>query len=188
MNLILGSASRWRRELLGELRIEFSVMNPDIDEAAIVHSDPRKLVELIALAKAEALLPQIKEDSNLLTCDQVVVCHGEIRGKPKNAEQARRYLQSYAHYPAETYTSVVLTNTQTKEQCCFVDHGKVYFYSIPEHIIEQAIGEGNIFHCAGGFQIEGDALFSDYIKKIEGELDSIKGLPLKVVKEFLVVD
>ncbi len=185
MNIILGSASRWRRELFKELGVPFSVMEPNIDEEAIVHQDPKKRVELIALAKAQALLTKIIEPSLLLTCDQVVVCHGEIRGKPKNAEDVRRYLQSYGQYPAQTYTCVVVTNTQSGLQHCMVDIAKVYFNPIPENIIDQAIKEGHVFHCAGGFQIEGDALFTDFIKKIEGDLDSIKGLPLNQVKKML---
>ena len=182
--IILGSASRWRQSLLLAAGVKFEVMCPNIDEKAIRHADPDTLVLAIAEAKNQALKPKLNTPSLLITCDQVVVCHGEIYEKPEDIEQARHYLQTYNQYPAETVTGIVIENTATGQQIRFTDKATVYFNPIPEQIIEEIIQEGDIFACAGGFQIEGD-LSSQYIKRVEGDINSVKGLPVQRVLEAL---
>jgi len=87
----------------------FETMAADIDEKAIRHDDPRRLTLLLAHAKADALLPRI-HTGLLITSDQVVMCNGAMLEKPDNSEEARRYLEGYAQFPAETVTAVVVTN------------------------------------------------------------------------------
>lgn len=71
------------------------------------------MVFLIARAKAAALLPQVKEPSVLICSDQVIRCNGEVREKPVDEEEARRFLKSYRTYPAECINGVVVYNTET---------------------------------------------------------------------------
>ena len=179
--IILGSASRWRKEILNTAGIEFRVMSPDIDEKAIRHTDPNQLVSLLAKAKNAALVDNLSEPAILITCDQVVVCNGSIYEKPESANQAREYLESYRFHPAETVTGVLIENTKTKQTIEVIDRATVHFKSISDQLILDAIDDGEIFYCAGGFQIEGNKVLSDYIEKVEGELDSVKGLPTKKV-------
>lgn len=185
MKIILGSASKWRRELLKEAGFNFEIMHADIDERIYQHEDIAKLVITIAKAKAVALMLRIQEDVILITVDQTVVCNGHIHNKPENPMEAKLFLHRYADHPAITYTGIVITNTKTKNQVVAVDIAKVYFKPIPEIIMDKAIEQGQIFHCAGAFQIEGDSIFQPYIERVEGELDSVKGLPIRVVKSLL---
>lgn len=188
MKLILGSSSKWRRQILAAAGLEFTVMAPDFDEKSIRDPNPEKLVLALAKAKAEVLLPQIAEPACLITTDQVVVCNNEIFEKPVDANEAKRYMQSYNHYPAQTYTAVVVTNTVVGEQVSGVDIATVYFNQIPEEVMDSLIAKGEIFHCAGGFQIEGlNGQLNPYIKKVEGEVDSVKGLPMKLLKKLFVL-
>jgi len=57
MKIILGSKSKGRKQILQNLGYDFVVMDPNIDEKSIRDSDPKKLVTLLAKAKAAALLP-----------------------------------------------------------------------------------------------------------------------------------
>ena len=185
MNIILGSASKWRQQILKDAGVVFTCLNPDIDEKAIRHSNPEQLVLALANAKADALLPKITTPSLLITADQVVAFKDEIREKPETNEQARYYLKSYAEHYAETFTAVVVTNTQTRKRLQAVDRAKVYMKPIPDSIIDDMIQAGHIFHCAGGFQIEGDDQLSPYVETVEGDVDSVKGLPLKLTLSLL---
>jgi septum formation protein len=186
MKLILGSASKWRRQILKEAGYEFTVMKPDIDEKAIRDKDPAKLVLLLAKAKVEVLLPKIHEPALLITTDQVVVCDNEIFEKPSSPEEARYYMRKYKKHPAKTYTAIVITNTKTRQQASGVDVAEVYFKRIPGKVIDELISQGDIFHCAGGFQIEGlDGGLNPYIKKVIGDINSIKGLPMKLLRKIL---
>ncbi len=85
---ILGSASPWRQTILQQHGFDFIVKPANIDEKAIRHHDPQQLVQLLAMAKARALIPHHR-DQIIVTCDQVVYCQNEIREKPENEAEAK---------------------------------------------------------------------------------------------------
>lgn len=161
----------------------FETMAADIDEKAIRDGDPRRLTPLLAHAKADALLPGIRS-ALLVTSDQVVVCNGRILEKPENSREAHEYLEGYAEFPAETVTAVVVTNAATRRMAEGVDVAKVVFRRIPPDVIDRLVRSGEILHHAGAFSIE-DPLLKDYIVRIEGEPESIMGLPKEMMKRLI---
>lgn len=60
--VILGSSSVWRRQVVESLGYKCQYMSPDIDEKAIRHPDPEVLTRKISEAKAAALLPKVSGD------------------------------------------------------------------------------------------------------------------------------
>ncbi|KAI9199392.1 inosine triphosphate pyrophosphatase-like protein [Polychytrium aggregatum] len=211
--LVLGSSSKYRAQILRDHGISFSVQVPDIDEKAITthpddraQSDPAALVLKIAHAKADRLLvqettakspPAQQTDSHpssdavqnpphlLVCCDQVTVFDGQIREKPVDREECRRYLRSYSTTkPAETYSSVVVVNTATKQRAEGVDIAKQYFHPVPDAVIEQLIEKGDVMYCCGGFLIDDD-LIVPYLAERVGETDSIIGLPLQLLASLV---
>ena len=108
MTLVLGTSSQFRRKLFQESFSEFILkdekidqfISPDIDEKAIRDSDSEKLCQKIAVAKCDAILKEyegkLPKDSIILTFDQVVVCDGELREKPVDESEARKFLKSYS--------------------------------------------------------------------------------------------
>lgn len=186
--IILGSASKWRRQILEKAGYEFGVMEPNIDERKIRHSDPKKLALALAYAKADALIPQIKEPALLITVDQVVLCNGHIYEKPNSAQEAREFMHSYSQHPAQTITAVVVTNTKNSKQVSGVDIVNITFKPIPKSVIEELIAKGEIFSCAGGFQIEDEnGNLNPYIENIDGAVDSVKGLPIKLMEDLIQI-
>lgn len=184
MKIILGSKSAGRKLVLERAGYNFDILTADIDEKAIRTDDYEKLPLLIAREKAKAILPKIKESAILITSDQVVVCNGELREKPENEEEARRFLESYAQYPAQTNTAVVVTNTETGKQAEGVDIAKAYFKAIPEDVVDKVLLEGKVMHAAGGYIVE-DPTISLYVDHIEGEKNSVTGLPLKLTEKLM---
>jgi len=182
ISIILGSSSIWRRKILASLGYEFEVMSPDIDEKAIRDTDPKILTLKIARAKSEALKTQLTSHAILITSDQVIVCNGEIREKPKNKDECRAFLRSYNNYPAECFTAVVVYNTKTKSHFEGVDVAKQYFKNISEAVIESLIGQGDALYCAGGFVRE---LMADNLGETEGEEESVVGLPKTLTKTLI---
>lgn len=185
MKIILGSQSKGRKRVMEEMGFQFETMSSDIDEKAIRHDNPKILTMTLAHAKADALLPKIKEEVILITTDGVGLCNGKILEKPEDAKEAREFLRSYEKYPVEIITSVVVTNTATGKQAEGTGSATIYFYPIPDIVIDQLIKEGYVFNLAGAFDIFG--VFEKYIHKIEGERESIIGLPkvltLKLIEE-----
>ena len=120
-------------------------------------------------------------------------------------------MRSYADHPATTVTAIVVTNTETGKTAKGVDTATVYFNPIPEDVMQKLIDDGDIFSCAGGFQIEyinnpppnntvGAIHESplnkeippppfdkggEYIRCVEGDVDSVKGLPMKLLKTLI---
>jgi septum formation protein len=121
--LILGSKSWSRRELLGTLGIPFAIAVAGIDESAIRSTNARELVLKLGHAKADALLASgslpngapggvktITGKTLLITGDSVVAHKDQILEKPESKEQARKYLNSYATAPATTVSSIVVVD------------------------------------------------------------------------------
>ncbi len=167
-----------------EMGLDFEVMAADIDEKAIRFSDPKELTLALAQAKAEAVKSRIIEPSILITSDQVVICNGEIREKPENAEQVKEFLMSYNSYPAQTVTAVLAINTKTGRQANGIDISTVYFNFFSQEDIDIIIKEGSVFNIAGGFTPEGE-LWAKHIKKIEGTRDSVIALPKKLTMQLI---
>ena len=185
MRIILGSKSEGRSRVLKRMGVLFTVMSADIDEKAIRLSDPKELTLALARAKADALLPRITEPALLITSDQVVVYEGVIREKPESREQAIEFLESYREHPARCVTSVVVTNTATGARACGTDIAFIYFsWWYPEPVIAEYVDSGDPFLHAGGFDHE-HPMVAPWLLKIEGEKDSVTGLPWKLTQELM---
>lgn len=191
--LVLGTSSKYRIALFKENfpDINFSTMSPSIDERAITAgytdraiADPSKLTLAIAHAKADALLPEIKTPSLLITSDQVVVCNNRIREKPSNEAECREYLRSYVTHPLQTVSTIVITNTATNTRHSGTDIAEQAFTSMPESIIDQLISKGDVLYCAGGITVE-DPILSTVLGERKGSLNSIMGLPVTLVQRLL---
>jgi septum formation protein len=184
MKLILGSQSVSRRLALESTGQVFDVMPADIDEKAIRSEDYEQLPVMIAKAKAAALLARLSVDAILITADQVVECAGEMREKPEDEVEARRFLASYATEPAQTNSAVVVTNTRTGEQVTGLDIAQTYFKPMSGEVVDLLIADGAILQAAGAFIIE-HPLMAPYIDRIEGAPDSVMGLPLELTQRLI---
>lgn len=184
MKLILGSQSVGRKRILESMGYTFEVMNPDIDEKSIRCDDPAKLTLALAHAKADALIARIGEPAKLITSDQVVWCNGKIFEKPANREEAFHFFEMYACHPAETVTSVVVANLETGWRASGTDVAKIFLKPVPKEIIQKYIDTGDPFMSAGGFDID-HPLIAPYVDRIEGEYESIIGLPKKLTQDLL---
>lgn len=70
MKLVLGSASPYKKQLLEQLGVEFTTVDPNIDEAALLQPTVEQSVRVIAEAKARALLPHYANtDTLIITAD-----------------------------------------------------------------------------------------------------------------------
>lgn len=184
MKIILGSRSKGRHNVLQSMGYQFEIMNPAIDEKIIRHDNPSQLTVSLANAKADALLTKIQEPSILITSDTVVTCNGKILEKPENESEAREFLKGYSVHPAETITAVVVVNTATGQRREGIDIAKVWFYNIYDDVINKLIADKNIFSCSGGFSVE-DPILKNFIRKIEGTIDSIIGLPKELTERLI---
>ncbi|CAI5980796.1 unnamed protein product [Closterium sp. NIES-64] len=184
--IILGSSSQSRQQVLREIGVPFEIMKPGIDEEAIRSADPNELVSLLSRAKADALLTKLKAEGRtfaesadvptlLITADQVVVHEDRILEKPLSEAEAREFIRGYSCAPARTVGAVLITNLNSGKQAAAVDVAEVYFRAIPDSVIDQLVAEGDIFYCAGGLMVE-HPLVAPLVEKMVGGIDAVMGL------------
>ena len=132
MKLILGSSSKYRKNILEKVGYVFDVLVPDIDEKIIQIDDPYKRPLVVARAKAEILIPQIKEPALLITSDVIAVCNGKVREKPESKDEAREFLREYSGgIGPEGVTAIVIYNTVTKKYYEGIDIAQVFYNKFP---------------------------------------------------------
>lgn len=183
VDIILGSSSSARAAILTELGWTFRTMSPDIDEKAIRCRDPSLLVQLLAKAKATAIVDKIQQVDTptiVITSDTVVVFDGEIREKPESAEQCAEFISSYSNSKLSTVTGVVVTHLPSLRQHSEVDIATVHWATIPEEAALELAQDPELLYCCGGFKVEAPE-FRRYVRRIEGAEDSVRGLPVDVL-------
>ena len=174
--LILGSTSIYRRELLGRLRIPFSVESPHVDEAAFPGETPEMLAQRLALAKAQAVAARFP-DAIVIGSDQVADLHGTALGKP--GEHARAVLQlrqmSGKLVIFQTAIAVVCLESGFYQQA--LASVKVQFRHLSESEIENYLQAEKPYDCAGSAKSEG--LGIALLERIDNDdPTALVGLPL----------
>jgi septum formation protein len=109
--LLLGSTSRYRRELLNRLRVPFDVASPEVDEAPHPGESPSALASRLAHTKAAALLDG-HPDAWILGSDQVAAMGQRILGKPGGHPQALAQLMAMSGRSVEFLTAVSVVHAQ----------------------------------------------------------------------------
>lgn len=174
--LVLASTSPFRKQLLDKLHLQFVTDKPNVDETALAGETAIELVERLAIAKAQALVPAYK-NALLIGSDQVCVNNGEILGKPGNFDNAFAQLKAASGKKITFYTGLALVNSKTGNVQSLVEPFSVQFRELSDAMIENYLNKEQPFNCAGSFKSEGYgiALF----KSLEGkDPNSLIGLPL----------
>ena len=180
--IILASASPRRVELLSSAGIEFEVHPGDVDEEALPGEMPEDHV--VRLAREKALNVAEKTAGRFfIGADTVVVCDGEIMGKPKDHADAERMLKKLSGVPHEVVTGFAVFDRERGGAVCQAVRTKVYFKQLRGEEIASYIATGCPFDKAGGYAIQGGA--AHMVQKIEGSYTNVVGLPLCEVVETL---
>ena len=193
VSLILGSSSPIRQQLLRTTGIAFDVAAANIDERSIGNrlSDPETLVGRLSQTKADKIIQELNLSSPpssntlLLTADQVVTNTGIIMEKPVNADEARRFVESYSSNSCTTVGCLQLTRISTLQTMSVIDKATVHFKYIPPTVIDELISDANVMNCAGALMIE-HPLLEKYIDRIDGDPQSVMGLSTKLLNSMLM--
>ena len=184
MRIILGSSSPYRQQILREMGYEFTVVSPQVDEKAIRHDEPERLVLALAEAKGDAVAAQVEDPALLITADQVVTHGGVIREKPASVEEARRFLRTIGAAPEATVSAVCVTHVPSLARASGVDIVRIDLTPLPDEVIERLLEDGEVLYCAGALRIE-DPLVAPYIRHVDGTVDSVMGLPKELTRLLL---
>ena len=172
MNLILASQSPRRRELLGLTGLDFTVRVADIDETM----DPGKAPfdEVARVSRLKALAVQREPEDVVIAADTIVVCGGEVLGKPRDEEDAFRILSLLSGRSHEVMTG--MTVLRGDETVTHTEVTRIHFRQLHPDEIRAYIATGEPMDKAGAYGIQGGAaLFAD---QMEGDYYNVMGLPV----------
>ncbi|MCM0081921.1 Maf family nucleotide pyrophosphatase [Geomonas sp. Red32] len=183
--VVLASASPRRSELLESAGITFRIVPADIDETPLPDEPPVDHVLRLAEGKAKASAELCPEGRFFLGADTIVLCQGEIMGKPKDAADAERMLKKLSGIPHEVVTGFAIYDRERDGAITEAVRTKVFFKHLRDEEIAAYIATGCPFDKAGAYAIQGGA--AHMVQKIEGSYTNVVGLPLCEVVEQLRV-
>ncbi|MFC5522625.1 Maf family protein [Polaromonas jejuensis] len=152
--LVLGSTSRYRRELLQRLQIPFDVVAPDVDESPLPGESPRRLAERLALAKARAVA-SLFPHAVVIGSDQVADLNGAPLGKPGTHERASAQLRQMRGQTVVFQTAVAVVCQESGFEQIDLAAVKVKFRDLSDEDIENYLRAEQPYDCAGSAKSEG---------------------------------
>jgi septum formation protein len=174
--LILGSTSRYRRELLERLRLPFEVHAPDVDETPHPGEAPAALAQRLALAKAHAVAAA-HPDAVVIGSDQVADLDGQPIGKPGTHERAVQQLRAMRGRSIVFQTAVAVVCRASGYEGSALVPVTVRFRDLSDAEIEHYLRTEQPYDCAGSAKCE--TLGIALLEAIESDdPTALVGLPL----------
>ena len=174
-NIILGSGSSRRKELLGMTGINFSVMSIPVDESFPDSLKGTEISEHIVKNKSDAFNKLIKENEIIISADTLVWFENRCLGKPKDKKEAKYMLKLFAGKSHDVITSVgFLTLSNFK---VLTESTTVIYKSLTDSEIEYYVENVNPIDKAGSYGIQ-DWIGMIGVEHVNGSYTSVLGLPV----------
>ena len=200
--LILASASKSRKNLLENCRIEFFQISSNFDESSIKEKNISNLALELSFQKAKSLSENIQDISlpyeynskslEILGCDSIFEFNGEAYGKPLDKEEAfSRWKKMSGEFGIlhTGHTLLIGIFDSTSKMFKIIEtikqtvSSRVYFSKLEDWEIKSYVDTLEPLYCAGGFALEG--IGGMYIEKIEGCFSNVMGLSLPWLRKNL---
>ena len=182
MDLILASGSKFRRQALNLLDVDYEVIPSEIDERSIRHSNPKLLARKLAEAKAEDVGKSLNGDNLVIAGDLFVLFQDSIYEKPETEDEAVEMLRTFSGEMLEIISGVSVFNTKTNDLKTALGQTKITFRNISQREIEKYVSNYPVVELAGGFEKEGVLRFSS---EVHGDLSFLTGMPLNKLIHLL---
>jgi septum formation protein len=181
--LVLASTSRYRRELLARLRLDFTVAAPGVDEDYRDGEAPAVRAERLAVAKAEAVAAAHPE-ALIVGSDQVAALGDHILDKPGNYENALVQLRAASGKRVAFYTAVAVHDARRRATSARVVPYYAEFRTLDDREIDRYLRADEPYDCAAAAKAE--SLGIALLTRMEGDdPTAIIGLPLIALSALL---
>jgi septum formation protein len=182
--LVLASSSKYRRELLGRLRLEYVAETPDVDETAQRGETPAATALRLAEAKARAVATRYAA-ALVIGCDQVLEVDGRHIGKPLTRANAIAQLQSMVGQVVLYHSAICLLNPASDQLQRDDVVTRVRFRQLTTAQIERYVDVDDALEVAGG--VKAESLGIALMESVESEdPTAIIGLPLIALARMLL--
>jgi len=178
--LVLGSTSRYRKQLLARLRLPFETRAPETDETPVPGEAPEALALRLATAKARAVARHyaaLHGGALVIGSDQVAHCQGRILGKPGNYERAVEQLRWMRGKTTIFDTALCLIDARSGREQLQLVPTRVRLRELTDAEIDAYLRAEEPYDCAGSAKSEG--LGIALMESMEGDdPNALVGLPL----------
>ncbi|MBS1748474.1 MAG: septum formation protein Maf [Bacteroidetes bacterium] len=181
--IILASGSPRRKQLLEWARIDFDIIVPPIEETIPDNTELQDVPVHIAKEKAVAVkaldvYQRYEQQIPVLAADTIVVCFGQILGKPTDRDDAIRILSMLSGKKHEVMTGVYFSNGDKEEY--FTEITEVWFHTLTQQQIQFYVDEYKPYDKAGAYGIQ-EWIGVVGIQRIAGDFYNVMGLPVSKV-------
>ena len=195
--IILASSSPRRKELLERVGIEFEVWPSEGEENPVSDTVPAIVTEL-SRSKALDVAAQIKTynenhkdlttatDILVIGADTIVTKDGEVLGKPRDEDDAKRMLKLLSDETHSVYTGVTfvfMSSEGRTGEYSFYEETKVNFYPLDDDDIDEYVATGDALDKAGSYGIQTAA--AAFVRSVEGDFYNVVGLPIARILQEL---
>lgn len=178
--IILASASPRRKELLHKIVDVFEIVPSSINEDYPTEMKKLDVAEYLATRKALSVYESHKNDT-IIGSDTIIVFNNKIYGKPHTKDEAKEMLKEFSNNTHYVVTGVCVVSS--KQTLSFSSISEVTFYNLSDEEIDNYLEDDEYKDKAGSYAIQGKA--SLFIKKINGDYNSIIGLPVAELNRIL---
>ena len=175
-NLILGSSSPSRIELLKRIFNTFEIIKPDIEEPSSGFSSPREQVAVISWLKGQEVSLQVKQGI-IIAADTIGWIDGKPLLKPIDREDAKEMISRMSGRNHELWTGVVLWHKPTNLQLCWQEQSVVSFKKVSPAEIEHYLETRSWKNHSGSYAIEEEN--DPWVQISQGSITNVIGLPLE---------
>ena len=169
--IVLASKSPRRQELMKGLDISFEVRTMEVDENFPPALQREEIPLFLSKLKAQAFLPEMKENEVVITADTVVWVNDHVLNKPEDRNEAIAMVKELSGNHHVVYTGVTITSKE--KTISFFDETKVYFETLTQEEIAGSYGVQEFVGYMG-------------ISKLEGSYFNVMGLPVHQVYKKLM--
>ena len=184
--VVLASKSPRRQELLRGMGVDFEILTKETEETFSPEMSLDEVPKYLSMQKSLAFTDdELPADYLLITSDTVVICEGEILGKPKDREDAARMLQLLSGKTHLVVTGVTVRSAEKTES--FAVRSDVTFAPLDDEEIDYYIEHCKPYDKAGAYGIQ-EWIGYVGISGLEGSFYNVMGLPTRklygVLKAF----
>lgn len=182
-NIILGSKSPRRQQLLSGLDIPYETQSKETDESFPESMDIRTVAEYLANKKAQAFESEMDSNDLVITSDTTVCLNHHILNKAKDRKEAKQMLETLSGKTHEVITGVCIKTIN--KSVSFSETTKVFFKALSLEEMDYYIETYQPFDKAGAYGIQ-EWIGYIGVEKIEGDYYNVMGLPLAKLYKALI--
>ena len=193
IQIVLGSASSARADILRRAGLPFIQRPADIDEEALAATIalPRDQAQALATAKAHAVADlliseqQVTTPTYVIAADSVFEFEGQAYGKPLQATVARQRWHAQRGKSGILHSGHCVIAIVGKEKRRVAEEtvsAVVSFAQMSDAVIDDYVATGEPLYVAGGFTLEGHG--ATMVDRVDGDPNAVLGLSLRAVREL----